>query len=110
MKNIFDFIRRFFRIDRCKYEGVRRKIRIDSGTPTEFFFCNRRFGAVILDTSNTGMKLVCDIRLGIGSILTFTSPAISGKVVWRDDAHNLMGIRFVNKDCNMQDKRLPTTA
>lgn len=77
------------------FGSLRRRTRIDIGTPTEFIFCSRSFGAVIVDTSETGMKLLCDIRLGIGSIIHLTSPVITGRIIWRDDENKLMGIEFV---------------
>ena len=70
-------------------------VRIEAGTPTEFIFCNRTFGAVIVDASDTGMKLLCEVRLGIGSIIRLLHPAMAGKIVWRDDEKQLMGIEFV---------------
>ena len=73
----------------------KRDGRIEAGTPTEFVFCNRKFGAVILDASDSGMKLSCDIRLGIGSIIHLVDPAISGKIVWHDDENQLMGIKLI---------------
>ncbi len=77
--------------------GKQRETRIKTGTPTEFEFCNRRFGAVIIDASESGMKLSCEIRLGVGSIIHLVSPSISGRIVWRDDVNKLMGIEFVDK-------------
>lgn len=79
----------------CEVMGRQRDTRINSGTSTEFIFCNRTFGAVILDASESGMKLSCEVRLGIGSIIQLVDPAISAKIVWRDDENNLMGIEFV---------------
>ncbi len=78
-----------------EFPGKHRGTRINAGTPTEFVFCNRKFGAVILDASESGMKMSCEIRLGIGSIIHLVAPAISGKIVWRDDDNKLMGIEFV---------------
>ena len=98
IRNPFSLVRHLFiKTDRHEDEGMRRETRVISGTPTEFIFCNRRFGAVIIDASNSGMKLSCSIRLGIGSIINLEEPSISGKIVWRDDKKNLMGITFVNK-------------
>jgi len=98
MKNPFDFVRYYFdTTDDGKNAQRRRRARVVSGTPTEFIFCNRKFGAVIVDTSETGMKLSCDIRLAIGSVITLVEPAISGKIVWRDDRKNLFGITFIKE-------------
>ena len=99
IRNPFSLVRHLFiNPDRRESEEMRRDTRVISGTPTEFVFCNRRFGAVIIDASNSGMQLSCAMRLGIGSIITLAEPAISGKIVWRDDKNNLMGIIFVNKE------------
>jgi len=99
MRNPFSLVRRLFiKTDELEYAAKRRGPRVICGTPTEFIFCNRKFGAVIIDVSNSGMKLCCDIRLGIGSIITLVEPSICGKIVWRDDENNLMGIMFVGKE------------
>ena len=99
IKNPFSLVRHLFiKTDNRKYEEMRKDTRIISGTPTEFIFCNRRFGAVIIDASSSGMQLSCSMRLGIGSIIHLVEPAICGKIVWRDDKNNLMGITFVNKE------------
>ena len=99
IRNPFSLVRHLFiKSDRPKSEGMRRDTRVISGTPTELIFCNRRFGAVIIDASNSGMQLSCAMRLGIGSIITLAEPSICGKIVWRDDKNNLMGIIFVNKE------------
>jgi hypothetical protein len=73
----------------------RKEARINACESTEFIFCNRRFGAVILDASASGMKLSCEIKLGVGSIIHLLNPSVSGKIVWRDDKKNLIGITFV---------------
>ncbi len=99
IRNPFSLVQHlFFKPDRLESEEMRRDTRVISGTPTELIFCNRRFGAVIIDASNSGMQLSCAIRLGIGSIITLAEPAIHGKIVWRDDDNNLMGIIFVNNE------------
>jgi hypothetical protein len=99
IRNPFSLVRHLFiKTDGCEYADKPRETRIISGTPTEFIFCNRKFGAVIIDASNSGMKLCCDIRLGIGSIITLVEPAICGRIVWRDDENNLMGVMFVSKE------------
>ncbi len=99
IRNPFSLVRHLFiKTDSSKYEDMRRDTRVISGTPTEFVFCNRRFGAVIIDASNCGMKLSCDMRLGIGSIIYLVDPAICGKIVWRDDKEHLMGIIFINQE------------
>ena len=98
IRNPFSLVRHLFsKTDGHEYEGKRRETRVISGTPTEFIFCNRRFGAVIIDASNSGMKISCGTRLGIGSIINLVDPAVCGKIVWRDDKKNLMGITFENK-------------
>ena len=95
MKDLFSLFRKWtHKASTCEHSGKRHS-RIESGTPTEFVFCNRKFGAVILDASDSGMKLSCEIRLGIGSIIHLVNPAISGKIVWRDDEKKSIGIRFV---------------
>ena len=76
----------------------RKEERIHASEPTEFIFCNRRFGAVILDASSSGMKLSCEIKLGIGSIIHLLNPTVSGKIAWRDDKKNLIGIKFIKGD------------
>ena len=73
----------------------RKNTRIVAGEATEFIFCKRTFGAVIVDASASGMKLACEIRLGIGSIIHLIDPAVAGKIVWRDDKKNLIGITFI---------------
>jgi len=99
MRNPFSLVRHLFiKTDEREYAVKLREPRVISGTPTEFSFCNRKFGAVIIDVSNSGMKLCCDIRLGIGSIITLVEPSIYGKIVWRDDKNNLVGIKFVGKE------------
>jgi hypothetical protein len=95
LKDLFSLFRKWTcKTSTCEHSGTRHS-RIESGTPTEFVFCNRKFGAVILDASDSGMKLSCEIRLGIGSIIHLVNPAISGKIVWRDDEKKSIGIRFV---------------
>jgi len=99
MRNPFSLVRHLFiKTAGCEYAGKPRETRVISGTPTEFIFCNRKFGAVIIDVSNSGMKLSCDIKIGIGSLINLVDPAISGKIVWRDDEKNLMGIIFVREE------------
>ena len=99
MGNPFSLVRHLFVSDsERQYESERRDARIISGTPTEFIFCDRKFGAVIIDASKTGMKISCGIRLGIGSIVHFVNPAFSGKIVWRNDHKNLMGIKFMTTE------------
>ena len=99
MRNPFSLVRHLFiNTDERAYAGNRKATRVISGTPTEFIFCNRKFGAVIIDASNSGMKLRCEIRLGIGSIINLVEPAICGKIVWRDVKNNSMGIVFVSKE------------
>jgi len=73
----------------------RKENRIIAGEATEFVFCKRKFGAVILDASESGMKLSCEIKLGIGSIIHLVTPAVSGKIIWRDDKNNLIGLTFI---------------
>jgi hypothetical protein len=73
----------------------RQATRIIAGEPTEFTFCKRTFGAVILDASESGMKLACEIKLVVGSIIHLVDPAVTGKIVWRDDKNNLIGITFI---------------
>jgi hypothetical protein len=96
MRSPFSLVRHLFIGNTESKCAVKRRAgRVASRTPTEFVFCNRTFGAVILDASNSGVKLCCDIRLGIGSIITLAEPAISGKIVWRDDNKHLMGVKFI---------------
>ena len=99
IRNPFSLVRHLFiKHDRRESEEKRRNTRVISGTPTELIFCNRRFGAVIIDASNSGMQLSCAMRLGIGSIITLAEPSIRGKIVWRNDKNNLIGIIFVNEE------------
>lgn len=96
MRNPFGLVKHLFaNNDEHRSSSGRRTARIISGTFTEFIFCNRKFGAVIIDASHTGMKLSCDIRLGIGTIITLIDPAMTAKIVWRDDGKNLMGVEFI---------------
>jgi len=76
----------------------RKAERIHACETTEFVFCKRKFGAIILDASASGMQLSCEIKLGIGSIIHLINPAVSGKIVWRDDKKNLIGIKFIKAD------------
>ncbi|HMK59741.1 MAG TPA: PilZ domain-containing protein [Dissulfurispiraceae bacterium] len=110
MKNPFSLVKDLFVHDSEHEEkGRRRDARIISGTHTEFIFCNRKFGAMIVDASISGMKINCDIRLGIGSIIHFIDPAVSGKIVWRDDQKKLMGIKFIQTESGaMADDDLPS--
>jgi hypothetical protein len=73
----------------------RKEDRIHACETTEFVFCNRRFGAVILDASSSGMKSSCEIKLGVGSIIPLLNPTVSGNIVWRDDKEHLIGIKFI---------------
>jgi len=73
----------------------RKNTRIVAGEATEFIFCKRKFGAVILDASESGMKLSCGIKLAVGSIIHLVDPAVAGKIIWRDDKKNLLGITFI---------------
>jgi len=95
-KNPFSFYQTWTdRIPILACVSRRKEIRILAGEATEFVFCKRKFGAVILDASESGMKLACEIKLGIGSIIHLVDPAVSGKIVWRDDKNNLIGITFI---------------
>ena len=73
----------------------RKEARIHACEATEFIFCKRKFGAVIVDASASGMKLSCEIKLGVGSIIHLLNPTVSGKIVWRDNKNNLIGIKFI---------------
>jgi len=73
----------------------RKEARINACEATEFVFCKRKFGAVIIDASESGMKLSCEIKLGVGSIIHLVDPAVSGKIVWRNDKENSIGIEFI---------------
>ena len=75
-----------------------KKDRIDVWETTEFVFCKRKFDAVIIDASSSGLKLSCEIQLGVGSIIQLLNPSITGKIVWRDDKKNLLGIKFLKED------------
>jgi hypothetical protein len=78
-----------------KYINRRKDARIHTQKATEFVFCKRRFGAVMLDTSASGIKLSCDIQLGVGSIIHLPHRSVFGKIVWRDAKKNSMGIKFI---------------
>jgi len=73
----------------------RKEARIHACEATEFIFCKRKFGAVIIDASASGMKLSCEIKLGVGSVIHLLNPTVSGKIVWRDNENNLIGIQFI---------------
>ena len=83
----------------------RKEARINACEATEFVFCKRKFGAVIIDASESGMKLSCEIKLGVGSIIHLVDPAVSGKIVWRNDKENSIGIEFI-KTSRGQDEWL----
>jgi hypothetical protein len=96
LKNLFSFYRNWNNgTDIFAFVKKRKATRIVAGEATEFIFCKRTFGAVILDASESGMKLACEIKLGVGSIIHLVDPAVTGKIVWRDDKHNLIGITFI---------------
>ena len=82
----------------------RKQARIHACATTEFVFCKRKFGAVIIDASESGMKLSCEIKLGVGSVIHLVDPAVSGKIVWRNDKDNSIGIEFIKTSLG-QDER-----
>jgi len=73
----------------------RKETRICSSKATEILFDKRKIGAVILDASPSGMQLSCKIKPGVGSIIHLLNPAVDGKIIWRDDKNNLIGIKFI---------------
>ncbi len=77
------------------FMGRRKEAPIHACAAMEFVFCKRKFGAVIIDASESGMKLSCKIKLGVGSIIHVVDPSASGKIVWRNDKDNSIGIEFI---------------
>ena len=77
-----------------RYVNRRNNARVRIHKVMEFDFCTRRFDAVMLDTSSFGIKIFCDIQLGVGSIIYLPHRSVAGKIVWRDAKTKLMGIEF----------------
>jgi len=71
-----------------KYMNRRKDPGIHTQRATEIVFYRRRFGAVMLDKSASGVKLSCDIQLGVGSIIHLPHRSVCGKIVWRDARKN----------------------